>query len=711
MRGAASALRIGIALITLLLAVATLFRWDRQLHSIEDTPSRILLSLLGLAVGAWMIRVLAAGARKLHKTFLFGLGAITVSQVCYHGLVWAGWKPHTLVWRVWWLSVVVSALTTHLVWLHFVGADQTRWRRLAITSACVASALLASLCLGTTPLPDWPTWYMVATAAFTVFSTIASIVLWLRMRHRRGWQFTWWVKALWILGAQAAVVAVAFYTGRVTAPYHSEFEAMPSALATVPHDELEAQLAADLNRLRIVAQGLDDLIARTTIEARSIHDTRVAEKRDYFLPAEEDRVRAAFMSYLAYRAALLRLATTYGGYASVSDPLLRARCFLVAYAAGASVYDSSLFLVRTFGAEPQARAKLNEADPKSGIAAGMLDRIEEAVTSDRNRELFDAAGKFFDENRDRWHAARVLADDQQLKWLEHRIERGRAALAEFASNDPTLKGRQLARRVGRDIYQPYYAAQSLISTWIGDTRLVARPPFISEQQIAQMKKQLQPGDIFLERRNWFASNAFLPGFWPHAALYTGTINDLEHLGLVRKDEIGKWTSDDPSIRDRLPEYLKPAEDGAAHTVLESVSEGVIFNSLEESMHADYVAVLRPRLTDAQKAKALATAFSHQGKPYDFEFDFFSADKLVCTELVYRSYAGMLHFDLVKIMGRDTLPALEICRKFAAERTLPDDKRQLDFVMFLDAVPSENAAKLASEDEFCQSAARPRGFNE
>ncbi|MBC8105891.1 MAG: hypothetical protein H7Z14_04825 [Anaerolineae bacterium] len=226
-----------------------------------------------------------------------------------------------------------------------------------------------------------------------------------------------------------------------------------------------------------------------------------------------------------------------------------------------------------------------------------------------------------------------------------------------------------------------------------------------------MQQQLQPGDIFLERRNWFASNAFLPGFWPHAALYVGRITDLEKLALVRKDENGKWTSDDPNIRDRLRQFLKPAHDGAAHTVIESVSERVIFNSLDESMHADYVAVLRPRLTDAQKSQAIARAFSHQGKPYDFEFDFFSADKLVCTELVYRSYEGLLHFDLVKIMGRDTLPALEICKKFAGERTLADEKRQLDFVLFLDAIPAKNAAKLATEDDFCKSGLRPRGFNE
>jgi hypothetical protein len=82
---------------------------------------------------------------------------------------------------------------------------------------------------------------------------------------------------------------------------------------------------------------------------------------------------------------------------------------------------------------------------------------------------------------------------------------------------------------------------------------------------------------------------------------------------------------------------------------------------------------------------------------------------VCTELVYRSYEGLLHFDLVRVMGRDTLPALEICKKFAGERDRPE--RQLDFVMFLDAVPQEGKAKLATADDFCASAHRPRGFNE
>ena len=61
------------------------------------------------------------------------------------------------------------------------------------------------------------------------------------------------------------------------------------------------------------------------------------------------------------------------------------------------------------------------------------------------------------------------------------------------------------------------------------------------------------------------------------------------------------------------------------------------------------------------------------------------------------------------MGRDTLPAIEIVRKFAAERE--QESPLLDFIAFLDAVPEKGLARFASLSEFIASTDRPGAFNE
>ena len=84
---------------------------------------------------------------------------------------------------------------------------------------------------------------------------------------------------------------------------------------------------------------------------------------------------------------------------------------------------------------------------------------------------------------------------------------------------------------------------------------------------------------------------------------------------------------------------------------------------------------------------------------------------MCTELVYRSYQGMLNFTpLPEVMGRKTLPAVEIARKFVKERSKED--RDFDFVLFLDGDATTGHARRQVEDEFCASAERSQAsFNE
>ena len=265
--------------------------------------------------------------------------------------------------------------------------------------------------------------------------------------------------------------------------------------------------------------------------------------------------------------------------------------------------------------------------------------------------------------------------------------------------DPNALVAAAGNDVRKQLDKDKYKVQARVATVLGDTRIVSRPPFIRVEQIEKLQRRLQPGDILLERRNWYLSNPWLPGFWPHGALYVGRIEDLKRLGLTEL----------PAVRKHLTAYLAPAKDKRPNTVIEAVSEGVILNSLTHSLHADYVVVLRPRATRQQVATAIARAFGNLGKPYDFNFDFDDTSKLVCTQLVHVAYQGTVDFKLVRIMGRNTLPANEIARKYAAEAGRPN--QQLDFVLFLDAAPTRGIAFEADEAAFRASVKRPRALVE
>ena len=72
-------------------------------------------------------------------------------------------------------------------------------------------------------------------------------------------------------------------------------------------------------------------------------------------------------------------------------------------------------------------------------------------------------------------------------------------------------------------------------------------------------------------------------------------------------------------------------------------------------------VLRPKLSPSEIEKALSRGRSHTGKLYDFVFDFRTSDRLVCTEVIYRTYHGIgeIEFDLIQQAGRHCLSAEEL----------------------------------------------------
>jgi len=125
------------------------------------------------------------------------------------------------------------------------------------------------------------------------------------------------------------------------------------------------------------------------------------------------------------------------------------------------------------------------------------------------------------------------------------------------------------------------------------------------------------------------------------------------------------------------------DDGFAKSVIEALRDGVIMTSVENSGHADYLAVLRPRISVEEKFRAILKAFSYWRRPYDYNFDFATDNALVCSELVYKSFQGSsnLNFELSMINGRMLLPPNLIAKKFGEEFDTP--AQQLDLVFYLE----------------------------
>ena len=87
-------------------------------------------------------------------------------------------------------------------------------------------------------------------------------------------------------------------------------------------------------------------------------------------------------------------------------------------------------------------------------------------------------------------------------------------------------------------------------------------------------------------------------------------------------------------------------------------------SLSCPFGSDAITIIRSSIDRQEIASAIGRGFFHDGKPYDFDFDFARSDRLVCTEVVYRSYEGVggVEFQLTRRAGRLNLSAEDLLRK-------------------------------------------------
>ena len=377
-----------------------------------------------------------------------------------------------------------------------------------------------------------------------------------------------------------------------------------------------------------------------------------AQARGYYEPDEDERLRDVFARYLGVRGALWEtvhdLVPVVDAKENEVDWDQRLRAFGTGFCAAALLVRAGSFLVELVDERKVVRRKLDEAEPRYGIERKSFSKIYKRLASTRWMWRCHEAARFYEIHREDLEEAMAEEPFRGLFGLL----RDEEPLIAARKRDYLKRGlKYRLHNFKRRHLSGFHKVMFHLFQLSGRTIAELKTPFIKpigagKRVTAAVREEvsgiLKAGDVIVTRQDDALSNLFLPGFWPHAAFYIGSLEEREALGVEM----------DAERRDRS---------GGEVRFLESKADGVLFRPMEETLAVDAFTVLRPRLTPAELAAVLGRAMTHEGKLYDFAFDFSEADRLACTELVYRSYhsAGVVGFDLVERTGRRCLSAEDL----------------------------------------------------
>jgi hypothetical protein len=388
--------------------------------------------------------------------------------------------------------------------------------------------------------------------------------------------------------------------------------------------------------------------------ALDLRDQFQVRERGLFSPTEDEAARQLLISYWMARTALFEVVIGYRDAEVVPPPLQPTR-FLIGYAAALLLVDAARFLRENYHDQPVIRAKLNEPEPHFGIPPESYDTVQRSLTSPVHVWHLYHAVRYQTEQA---AELRALESEPLLAPLVEVVDRLgprlQVSVYELAKARIRARTRQLSNTIRRNLIdRALYGLQKVACLMVTDrfTRL-GHEPSLPASVAKELRSLLRPGDVIVNRKEFALTNYFLPGYWPHAALYLGEPGDLERLGLHEHQELKpRWR--------RMLE-LDQHEPGR---VLEAMRDGVWLRSLRTPFRADAIAVVRPMLSEMDIAQAIGRGMLHEGKAYDFDFDFTRSDRLVCTEVVYRSYQGIggIQFSLTRRAGRLTLAAEDLLR--------------------------------------------------
>lgn len=419
-------------------------------------------------------------------------------------------------------------------------------------------------------------------------------------------------------------------------------------------EKLGSELVARAARaVRSVASA----IPRRDNMEQELVDAEVAQQRGHFLPDENERLCEIFARYLSARGILLEVVASIE---PILDQLPEGtdqnhesewqccmRTYIIGFTAAAMLVRSATYMVSFAQNRSVVWKKLDEAEPRYGIPVKSFTMVYKNLGSARRMYRFHEAMTFYEVYRDDITA---LSDDPLVGELVQILAHEEQFFETRKRNYLQKKWAYRRHSFKRRHISGYKKVMFHLFKFSGSAIAEMKQPFVkptgqgkrvTKTTLDDLRPMLMAGDVIITRHDDALSNLFLPGFWPHAALYLGEQQERDALGVV--------------LADRDNRCLKAAQ------FLEAKKDGVLVRPFEETLLVDAFMVIRPRLDNKQRAQALNRALMHEGKLYDFMFDFRMADRLACTEVIYRGYHGIgpITFELRKHKGKLCLSAEDL----------------------------------------------------
>ncbi len=411
----------------------------------------------------------------------------------------------------------------------------------------------------------------------------------------------------------------------------------------------EATLKNELSAFRTIAEQALSLRAETIKVGQRI---KAQQEKGIPLSGEDlALLNEGIGMHLAIRQDLLRVAEAHECWLEGDDaelarvgvtPEIRRRGIALSLAAALVLYDNYLLAVSLFEGDPKLRRILNEKDPGYTVHSAELARVTMNYDSVTNRARVRSAIRYYEKEAKRLKGDAAADPDLDYavtlveqspsfsmvkKWSPLYVVSRKLGFFGAATSD-TLSGLE---RDGVSLFSMVFGnAVGLVETRKG--KLYNEPSAVSE-----VKGTLRAGDILLEKTPFRLTDKLIPGYWGHAAVWIGSEAELRDLGIGDHPLVVKYRQE---IR-------------AGRQVVEALRSGVEMNTIEHFMNVDSIGIVRkPAASREERARIVVQALRQVGKPYDFNFDVESKERVYCSKLVYLSYGGV-DWPTKKSVGRTT----------------------------------------------------------